>query len=335
MKNLLYEINELNFSYGNHEVLPCINVTLKPNRIYCFAGHNGCGKTTLLKLLSGLLESDVGSIIFEGRAVEKPSDLLQKTVYVHQSPFMLHGTVYDNVAYALKLKKMPKPQIKEQVEKVLEIVGLEEFAYRRSSRLSGGEVQRVAIARALAIEPDVLILDEPTGGVDADSIDKLEKLLHKITRDFNTSVIMSSHDLDFAYRVSDEIIRMNEGCLSKNEENIFRGQNYCENEQSLYFKVTEANDLILHAPYRKGDFKAAVVNYDDVILSSSQLETTALNNFKGKILSIDKHQGKHFVTVDIGIPIVAEVPFKTLAKFGFEVGREIYLAFKIYAVKLY
>lgn len=332
---VLYKTENLNYFYEDKQVLKNVNLALTAHKIYCFAGHNGCGKTTLLKLLSGLLESKEGNIIFEGNTVSKTSELLDKTVYVHQAPYLLHGTVYDNVVYPLKIRKLPKHQREELVFKALHTVGLEGFGKRRSNRLSGGEVQRVAIARALVTDPEVLILDEPTGGVDASSIDKLESLLHQITREYRASVLMSSHDLSFAYRVSDEIILMSEGSLSQNMENIFRGDNYCQNDNSLYFKVQGPQDMIFHAPYRKGNFKAAVVNYDDVILSSQPLATTALNNFSGNIMAIRDVGGKSLITVDIGTRITAEVPQKAIDKLDLEIGNPIYLAFKIYAVKLY
>jgi len=212
---MIYTIKKASFSYGNHKVIEIDSLSINEGKIYVLFGPNGSGKTTLLKILNGLLKIKKGIINFEGISIDADNfkQIRNNTVYVHQNPFLLTGTVYDNVAYGLKLRKKDKNTINKTVKEILEFIGLSGFENRKSKNLSDGEAKRVAIARALTLSPKVLLLDEPTANIDRESVDKIYGILKKINEINKTTIIISSHDTMFNKKIADEILYMENGSI--------------------------------------------------------------------------------------------------------------------------
>ncbi len=324
MNNPLYQISNLKFSYNSKPVLDIKNLVLEKGNIYTFLGENGSGKTTLLKIMNGLLESS--DLLFEGSSNQQ--NIRNKTVYVHQNPFLLKGTVFYNIAFGLKLRQ--ESDLKNKVKNALEIVGLEGFENRKSRDISGGEIQRVAIARALVLNPEVLLLDEPTANIDRKMVTRFSDILNKIRK--NTTVIISTHDHHFAYHVGDEMIHLENGRIQPDEENVFKGKTEEQNEGFTFFRT---NDVILKCPALEGNFNTAVIDYKDVILSNNKIETSARNNFQGTVLDIRNVKNLYVVTLDIGVHISTLITEKSLKSFDIKKGKKMFLAFKTSAVKLY
>ena len=324
MNNTFCEIKKLTFAYDTKTVLDIHTLVLERNKVYSFLGDNGSGKTTLLKIISGLLE--VEGIKTSGCSnFEK---MQKQAVYVHQNPLLLKGSVLYNIAFGLKLKK--ETAIERKVAEALETVGLKGFEKRKNKQLSGGEIQRIALARALVLKPKVLLLDEPTANVDKESVLLISKVLRKIQH--NTTIIISSHDEKFAYHNSDEIIRLDKGKIISTSENVFKGNTIDQNEDSLLFKV---NDVVLKCPAAEGNFNTAVVDFSDVILSNKDIETSARNMFKGKVVDISECSNLKKITFDIGTEISSLITSKSMDEFDIKIGCEMFLAFKTSAVKLY
>jgi tungstate transport system ATP-binding protein len=175
----LFSIRNLCFSYEQREVLKIERLQLKAGRVTLLVGANGSGKTTLLKLINGLLKPDSGQINFRGEAISgKGYQVMRsRSVLVHQDPFLFSGSVFQNVAYGLKIRKHAAPAIHRKVHEKLDLLGLAGFEHRKANKLSGGEKQRVAIARALVLEPEVLLFDEPAANVDHKSLELIEALI--------------------------------------------------------------------------------------------------------------------------------------------------------------
>lgn len=190
-------IKNLKFAYDKKVILNINNLDFQIGKIYSILGDNGCGKTTLLKILSGLLGDQKHKI--------------ENSIYVHQNPIMLSGSVFDNVAYGLKIRE--ETNIEKRVQVALKEVGLEKLSNQNSKTLSGGEVQRVAITRALILKPKVLLLDEPTANVDKQTVKLMKNFLTNITP--QTTVIIASHDHDFVEQICDEIFFLEKGKLRK------------------------------------------------------------------------------------------------------------------------
>ncbi len=324
MNNPLYQIKNLEFSYNSKPVLNITNLVLEKGNIYTFLGENGSGKTTLLKIMNGLLDSSC--LLFEGSSGKK--NIRKKTVYVHQNPFLLKGTVFYNIAFGLKMRQ--ESDLKKKVKNALKIVGLENFEKRKTGELSGGEIQRIAIARALVLEPEVLLLDEPTANVDKKTMILFTEILLKIKK--NTTLIISTHDHRFAYHICDEMIHLENGKIQPHQENIFKGKTIEQNEGFTLFKT---KNVILKCPAIDGDFNKAVIDFKDVILSAEKIETSARNNFSGTVLRIEKRKNLYIIILDIGIRVSSIITENSLKSFEISKGKKMFLAFKTSAVRLY
>ena len=215
----LYLVKDLEFSYDTKfrkKVLEIAHLEIEKGSITAFLGANGCGKTTLLKLLNGLLFPTAGTIKFRGQSVANKNPLLRmSTVYLHQNPYLFSQSVADNIAFGLKVRKYSRECIKTKIQDMLELVELTGFENVPANELSGGESQRVAIARAFAIEPDVLLLDEPTASVDKQNISNIERILFNLNREKSTTVIISSHNESFAQKLAENIYYIEKRKLSK------------------------------------------------------------------------------------------------------------------------
>ncbi|HOX12623.1 MAG TPA: energy-coupling factor ABC transporter ATP-binding protein [Spirochaetia bacterium] len=213
----ILSVRDLGFSYGTREILSIPELDVRAGETLALVGPNGSGKTTLLKLLNDLIRPSSGSILFEGRPAAGDPGLRLRSVYVHQSPFLLAGTVYRNVAYGLRVRRVPEPEIRRRVEASLDLLGLAGFKRRDAKRLSGGETQRIALARALALEPELLLLDEPTAQTDRASGERIRTVLADLATRGGTTIVFSSHDAAFAEALADRAAFLEEGRLVRIE----------------------------------------------------------------------------------------------------------------------
>jgi len=206
----LFEITNLTKVYRGRTVLSIDKLFLERERIYAILGPNGAGKTTLLRILNLLDEPESGEIVYMDRQFFKPGhksyEITRRMCMVFQRPLMFNTSVYNNVAYGLKLRKLQRREIERSVHEVLDFVGMQDFINYPATRLSGGEMQRVALARALVLQPEVLLLDEPTANLDPHSVQIIEEIVHNHHQQFGTSVIMVTHNLFQAKRMADEVV---------------------------------------------------------------------------------------------------------------------------------
>ena len=205
-------ITDLLVSQGESFSLSIASLDLMPRQIYALTGPNGSGKSTLLRTLALLTVPQRGRIRFPDADCGSLAQQRQKVTFVEQSPYLLTGTVSDNLAFGLKLRGIRGKEQQNRIKSALKMVGLDEFENRKANELSGGEVQRVALARALVLDPKVLLLDEPTSNVDSKSLQAFETLLRRLP-DHGVTVVLATHDLFLAERLGGEILRIENGCL--------------------------------------------------------------------------------------------------------------------------
>lgn len=193
-------------------VLKGINLDIYENEFVTLLGPSGCGKTTLLRILGGFLDTSDGQVIFDGEDISKvpPHKRELNTVFQKYALFP-HMTVYQNIAFGLKIKKMSKDVIEQKVMKMLKLIGLEGFEHKNVTLLSGGQQQRVAIARALVNEPKVLLLDEPLGALDLKLRKEMQYELKRIQQEVGITFIYVTHDQEEALTMSDKIVVMKDG----------------------------------------------------------------------------------------------------------------------------
>ncbi len=331
MTDILYSIHDLSFSYDSMPVLTIDRLILEEGIVHVLVGPNGSGKTTLLKLIDGLLKPGTGRILYRGIPLREAL-ATKKSIYVHQHPYLFSGTLRENIAYGLRIRGIRGAELDERVDRALDAVGLRGFEKRRSGRLSGGEAQRTAIARALALDPEVLLLDEPTAGVDKKSVVRLKEILADIRKEYGTTVIVSTHDHPFGYRVADRVIHVEEGRTEGGSENVLKGSVTGRSEELITFSAGPVNIL---CPAAEGDFSTAVIDYDQIILSLSPIATSARNTYRGTIIEIRKSNHCAEVRIDIGIPLTARITISSVEELGLKPGQEIFAAFKASAVRLY
>lgn len=192
------------------------NLTVKRGEFVTFLGPSGCGKTTTLRMIAGFEIPTEGEILLDGREISKlpPNKRPINTVFQRYALFP-HLNIYDNIAFGLKLKKLPKDEIEKKVKKVLEMVDLEGFESRKVHTLSGGQQQRIAIARALVNEPEILLLDEPLGALDLKMRKEMQIELKNMHERLGITFIYVTHDQEEALTMSDKIVVMSEGKMQQ------------------------------------------------------------------------------------------------------------------------
>jgi sulfate/thiosulfate transport system ATP-binding protein len=198
--------------FGDFVALEDVNVSIPSGQLTALLGPSGGGKSTLLRIIAGLESTDAGSIEIEG--VEATHLPAQKRnvgfVFQHYAAFK-HMTVAKNVAFGLEIRRKPKDEVQARVEELLELVHLKQFSHRLPSQLSGGQRQRMALARALAVEPKVLLLDEPFGALDAKVRKELRDWLRRLHDEVHVTTVFVTHDQEEALEVADEIVVINDG----------------------------------------------------------------------------------------------------------------------------
>ena len=213
MSDSFLELKNLKKSFTPEEyVLQGINLKIEQGEFVTLLGASGCGKTTTLRIIAGLEQPDRGRVWLEGKDVTllEPNKRDVNTVFQNYALFP-HMNVEDNIGYGLKIRKVPKPQIKQKVKEMLELVQLEGYERRKPAELSGGQKQRVAIARALANNPRVLLLDEPLGALDLQLRRAMQLELKRLQKKLGITFIYITHDQEEAINMSDRIVVMNQG----------------------------------------------------------------------------------------------------------------------------
>lgn len=189
-----------------------VSARVERGEFFTFLGPSGCGKTTTLRIIAGLELPDSGRVIIDGEDVTYLPPYKRDTAMVFQNYALWpHMTVFENIAYGLKVRKLPKEEIRRRVKEVLELVRLEGLESRYPTQLSGGQQQRVALARALVVQPKVLLLDEPLSNLDAKLRVEMREELKRLQRKLGITTIYVTHDQDEAMALSDRIAVMNLG----------------------------------------------------------------------------------------------------------------------------
>ena len=210
--NFILRLQNITKSFGDTQVLRGISIDIRQGEFITFLGSSGCGKTTTLRIIAGLEEPDSGAVLLEGRDVTALAPNKRDVNTVFQSYALVpHMTVEQNVAYSLRLKKVPKEEQQRSAQELLELVQLAGYEKRMPSELSGGQRQRVAIARALAGRPRVLLLDEPLGALDLQLRRQMQVELKRLQTKLGVTFLYITHDQEEALNMSDRIVVMREG----------------------------------------------------------------------------------------------------------------------------
>ena len=199
-------LEQINKCYGKKIIFQNFSSTFVSGKITGLLGDNGVGKSTLLRLIAGLDLDYSGHIYYDGQLLNKA--LYQQMTMVFQTPYLLKRSVYENIAYPLKLRHRPSAEIKTKTEAMIGRLGIEHLAKQYAHKLSGGESQKVALARALIFEPDLVLLDEPMSGIDAASVSFMEQMIRDYVQQYHKTVIMITHNARQVQELCDSVVRL-------------------------------------------------------------------------------------------------------------------------------
>ncbi|HWG07372.1 MAG TPA: TOBE-like domain-containing protein [Solirubrobacteraceae bacterium] len=210
------EVRNVDKRFGDFVALDDVSITVGDGALTALLGPSGSGKSTLLRIIAGLEAADSGEVVIGDEDVTRAPARTRGVgfVFQHYAPFK-HMTVHDNVAFGLSVRKRPKAEISARVKELLGLVRLDGLAERYPSQLSGGQLQRMALARALAVQPQVLLLDEPFGALDAQVRAELREWLRRLHSEIHVTTIFVTHDQEEAMEVAEQIVVMNEGRIEQ------------------------------------------------------------------------------------------------------------------------
>ena len=300
----LYKLENIEQYYDGKKVLNIDALTLKDNQIIGLFGPNGSGKTTLLSLLSFINKPTSGKVSFNGIENNKLDlDIRHSIVILPQNPYLLKRSVYDNIIYGLKLRKKSE-NLKEKVDEALALVGLDStFASRKWSALSGGEAQRVALAARLILKPKVLILDEPTSGVDTNSAQLIKEAILQAKQKYNTTILISSHDHNWLNHICDERIALFQGELVQSGSvNLLFAPWEKDENNNLVKRFLDGQELtILNSENKKRD-SVVMVNSDYITICKKGCDHMInQDTLMGKVSSIHQESSSDNLLIDFVI----------------------------------
>lgn len=349
MMTSLYELNQVTKRYGDNTALADLTLTIE-DHVTAIIGYSGAGKTTLLKMLAGLELPSVGTIRYQGIEVTSRNvhTLRQDVTMLFQDPVFFSQSVEENVAYGLRRRGVSKTEAHRQGARVLTSLGLKGFEHRKPANLSGGEQQRVALARALVLEPNVLLLDEPTSDLDPTNTRIIIDLLKDFAR--QAPVIVATHDFKHVMELADRIAVLINGELRQYDaphtifyeprsedvahfvgiENIFHGR-VVSHEAGVATVDIGQQQIHVSSNVDRGAVNV-FIRPENVILSPQQLTSSARNNIQGRIVAIVQLGPVFRVTLDSGLS--AFITKQSLEELELHVGKIIYAAFKATAAHL-
>lgn len=302
--SILFELTNIRKYYDGKMVLNIEKLSIEDNQIIGFFGPNGSGKSTLFSLLSFVDKPTSGSLFFNGVCCSKiDNNLKRDVVMVPQNPYLLKRSVYDNVAYGLKLRG-DKKDVKNRVLEALSLVGLDSsFSKRTWSQLSGGEAQRVALAARLILKPKVLILDEPTTGVDTNSAQLIKEAILNAKQKYNTTILISSHDHNWLNHICDKRVALFQGELVESGSVNLLFAPWSKDENGDLQKVfLDGQKLTIPNTKNKKRDSIVMVNSEDITICSKDCEefvndTTLI----GIINSMSKQQSDDSLLISFSI----------------------------------
>jgi tungstate transport system ATP-binding protein len=333
-----FSLEKIKVTRGGGTALEVDRLGIEAGRITALIGPNGSGKTTLLLLLAGLLAPDRGTVTCQGKEVTGGSDTVledhrRNNHLLLQDPYLFSRSVKWNVSYGLTLQGVKGPELEERAAAAITATGLLGMEERSARELSGGEAQRVALARALALEPEALLLDEPLANVDSASRAVMERVLLEENLQNNTTIVFTTHDMDQAHRLADNIVTLHDGRLAESSmENTFHG--VVERIGNSWHYRT--GNLTIALPGNAGAAKTAAIPPESIIVSlTGEMTTSARNSLTGTVTAIRDRNGSVDIEVNVGEPLVARITPTSYEKMGLKLGQEVWLLFKAEAVKLY
>jgi tungstate transport system ATP-binding protein len=334
---MIYDIEDMLFTRSERFTLGIGAFTLAPEERLAIVGPNGSGKTTLLRLLA-FLESPTRCTRFRFRGEDLVPGWRRGVVrrqglgFLKQQPHLFSGSVRQNLAYPLALRRCRGGKLRERVDAMLELVDLVDHAETSVRRLSGGEQKRLALGRVLIGEPDVLLLDEPVTHLDLRS----QRVIERVLLRSRASLALATHDLRLAHRVAGRVVHLEAGRLAPGlPENILEGRRSGSD-------LVTAGGLVVHLPGEDGSGRtgpgdeAAVIMIDprNLVLSLEPLVSSMRNHFRGRVCAVHEQGEDVWVEIDCGERLTAIITSESYENLGLNLNRDVVISFKSHAVEV-
>ncbi len=331
----MLEVRNLEHHYDGRCVLSVDALDVEDGTITALTGPNGSGKSTLLRLLAFVERPTTGSLYLNGQPVTTRGDrgrARRRVTLVEQQPLLFRGTVRQNIRYALRLNDVRGHEAERRIARSLERLEVANLAGRRARALSKGDIQRVAVARALALEPQVLLLDEPVSSADRGTTAQLFRVLQE-ERGHGTAILFASHQLEDAYRWSKLLVSLTGGRLGTlTPENLLR--TVIPDGQGL--RVVQAGPLQIHVVTDRSGPATILLPPNEITVSRKPLESSARNQFAGHVIRIgDDGRGGVTLHVDVGVDLSVRITRRALDELGITLGSRVVLSIKAMAVRVF
>lgn len=351
----MVELENIYKNYEDVHVLKDINIKFKKGTSTALVGPTGSGKTVLLRLIDLLEKPSSGTVYFEGKNVNASPNLRLKIRrqigMVFQKPLAFNASVYDNVAFGLKIRG-DKKDMETRVKETLETIGLKGYEERNALKLSGGETQRLALARAMITDPKLLLLDEPTANLDPISTKKMEELILKINDEFETTVIMTTHDLSQGQKLADRMVILNDGQIlqsgtpyevfrkPKNKfvadfvgiENVMSGK--AEESRDGLVSIKTDSIQVFTLTEKRGNVNISI-RPDEITISKEKMKTSARNVIQGEVEEIIDTGSLIRLIINAGELFTVFITRESLTDLGITVGTSVWMYFKASAVHVF
>ncbi len=336
MTSNIYELENISVIHGAVKTLDIPFLTIKKGICCALLGPNGAGKTTLLNILGFINKPTYGYISFDSERISsnisKLTHLRKKVTIIDQNPIFFTDTVYKNLEFGLKIRKIPSEKRKVLIKNALELVGMQNFINHSAKTLSGGETKRIAIARAFVLNPEVLLCDEPFANIDAENQEIVLNILKSINKKDNISIIFTTHDRRMTDSLADKIFFLNHGKISEEIENIFTARIIENNDEFIFCKVQDVLYLKLYKKImEQTDFIRIIIEAKKIVFKEDDKNES---DYKGRIISISEAEN-NFVRIlaDIGIRITILISLSEYKKKKLMIGETVYIDIPADAVK--
>ena len=348
----MLKLNKINKKLGTFS-LNNIDINISKGDYFVLIGKSGSGKSMLLEIITGLITPDSGSILLKGEDLINTPIQKRNIGIVYQKPTLFpHMSVFDNISYPLKIKKLKKSEIKARVQKLAEDTEVTDILNRNISNLSGGEIQRVTIARTLATNPEILLLDEPLSFLDVQLRKGMLSLLRKLNQKGQT-IVHVTHDYEEALGLSNKIAIIENGTIiqtgtpqevfhnPKSEfvanfigiSNFYKGL-LLKSDDNSELKIFETSGVKIYTTSTENLSSEGYIIIPDeaIVISDEELNSSLVNNFYGTIKDIYPTKLGIEIVINIGIEITAKITNYSHERLHLEIGKKIWVSFKASAI---
>ncbi|MDK2869775.1 MAG: molybdate/tungstate transport system ATP-binding protein [Pyrococcus sp.] len=326
-----------------------ITFSVKKGEYFIVLGPSGAGKTVLLEIIAGIIPPDKGKVLLDGRDITLLPPEKRGIAYVPQNYALFPNmSVFDNIAFGLKVRKVPRSEIERRVLEISDVLGIRHLLHRKPRTLSGGEQQRVAVARALIIEPEILLLDEPFANLDVQIRSKLLNEMKRWRRELGFTAIHVTHSFEEALALGDRVGIMLNGKFAQVGEikEVFSRPNSEEVAKFLGFeniiegiadgRVLYVGKLRIELPLEAKGRVRIGIRPEDILISTEMIKTSARNVFKAKVEMIEDVGPLVKLTLNVcGIILRAFITRSSLVELGIEEGKEVFASFKASAIHVF